>query len=98
MNPEQLAELKNDATLRKRLAKKMAHDCFRNTKKLENMHAVDQISDEDMKELMTDVVDYCFDFLMELCSPHGAEVIDDLKRRDELPEWSDPVPMIRRHL
>jgi hypothetical protein len=38
------------------------------------------------EELMTDVVDYCFDFLMELCSPHGAEIMDDLKRRDELPE------------
>jgi hypothetical protein len=35
---------------------------------------------------------------MELCSPHGAEIMDDLKRRDELPEWRDPVPMIRRHL
>jgi hypothetical protein len=51
-----------------------------------------------MKALMTDVVDYCFDFLMELCSPHGADIVDDLKRCDELPEWNDPVPMIRRHL
>jgi hypothetical protein len=33
-----------------------------------------------------------------LCSAHGAEIIDHLKRRDELPEWNDPVPMIRRHL
>lgn len=98
MNPDQLAELKTDATLRKRLAKKMAHDCFRNTKKLEDMHAAGQLSDDDMKALMTDVVDYCFDFLMELCSPHGAEIIDDLKRRDELPEWNDPEPMIFRHL
>jgi hypothetical protein len=62
------------------------------------MHAAGKMSDDDMKSLMTDVVDYCFDFLMELCSPHGAEIMDDLKRRDELPEWNDPVPMIRRHL
>jgi hypothetical protein len=98
MTPEQLTELKTDAILRKRLAKKMAHDCFRNTQKLENMHAANRFTDDEMKELMTDVVDYCFDFLMELCSPHGSEIMDDLKRRDELPEWSDPVPMIRRHL
>jgi hypothetical protein len=98
MTPDQLDELKNDATLRKRLAKKMAHDCFRNTKELEDMHAAGQLSEEDMKALMTDVVDYCFDFLMELCSPHGADIIELLKRRDELPEWNDPVPMIRRHL
>jgi hypothetical protein len=98
MIPGQLAELKNDATLRKRLAKKMAHACFRNTKELEEKHAAGKLTDDDMKALMTDVVDYSFDFLMELCSPHGAEIMDDLKRRDELPEWSDPVPMIRRHL
>jgi hypothetical protein len=98
MTPEQLGDLKTDATLRKRLAKKMAHYCFRNTKELENMHAAGRFSDEEMKALVTDVVDYSHDFLMELCSPHGAEIIDDLRRRDELPEWDDPVPMIRRHL
>jgi hypothetical protein len=35
MTPEQLAELKDNATLRKRLAKKMVHDCFRNTNERE---------------------------------------------------------------
>jgi hypothetical protein len=97
MTPDQLADLKNDATLRKRLAKKMAHDCFRNTI-LEDLHAAGKLSDDDIKALMIDVVDYCHDFLMELCSPHGAEIIDDLTRRDELPEWNDPEPMIRRYL
>jgi hypothetical protein len=47
MTPEQLGDLKDDATLRKGLAKKMAHDCFRNTKKLEYMHAAKKISDEE---------------------------------------------------
>jgi hypothetical protein len=98
MTPDQLAELKENATIRKRLAKRMARDCFRSTEKLENMHSGGQFSDDDMKALMTDTVDYCFDFLMELCSPHGADIVDDLKRRDEVPEWNDPVPVIRRHL
>jgi hypothetical protein len=35
---------------------------------------------------------------MELCSPLGPDLIENLKRRDELPEWNDPVPMIRRRL
>jgi hypothetical protein len=61
------------------------------------MHAAGKFSDQEMKELMTDVVDYSYDFLMELRSPHGAEIVDDLKRRDELPEWDDPKPMIFRH-
>jgi hypothetical protein len=98
MTPEQLAELKNNVALRMRLAKRMARDCFRNTSRLEDMHAMHQIDNQEMKALMIDVVDYCYDFLMELSSPHGAEIIDDLKRRDDLPEWDDPVPMIRRHL
>jgi hypothetical protein len=38
MTPDQFAELKQDATLRKRLAKRMARDCFRNTI-LEDFHA-----------------------------------------------------------
>ena len=57
-----------------------------------------RISDPEMKALMIDVVDYCFDFLMELCSPLGPDLIENLKRRDELPQWNDPVPMIRRRL
>jgi hypothetical protein len=38
MTPEQLADLKDDATLRKRLAKLIARDCFRNTV-LEDFHS-----------------------------------------------------------
>jgi hypothetical protein len=71
----------------------MAHDCFRNTKKLENLHAAGQISDEDMKPLIIDAVDYCFDFLMKLCSPHGADILEELKQADKVPQWNDPEPM-----
>jgi hypothetical protein len=98
MTPDQLAELKNDTTVRKRLAKLIAHDCFRNTKALEDIHAADRISDEEMKALMVDVVDHCYDFLMDLCSPPGADIIDDLQHRDKVPEWKDPEPMIFKQL
>jgi hypothetical protein len=64
MTPEQLAELKENATLRQRLAKKIAHDCFRNTKELEDMHAFGQISDPEMKLLMIEAVDRTYDLLM----------------------------------
>jgi hypothetical protein len=66
MTPEQLDELKDNATLRKRLAKKMAHDCFRNTKTLENVHAADKISDGEMKEIMKEAADKCYDLLLDL--------------------------------
>jgi len=38
------------------------------------------------------VVNHCFDFLVELCSPHGAEIIEDLKQRDKVPAWNEPEP------
>jgi len=68
MSPEQLAELKDNATLQKRLAKRMARDCFRNAPKLEEMHAMHQIDDNEMKGLMIDVVDCCYDFIVDLAA------------------------------
>jgi hypothetical protein len=47
---------------------------------------------------MIDAVDYCYDFLMELCSPQGAQIMEDLKARDAVPNWNDSQPMIYRHL
>ncbi len=116
MSPEQLAELKDNEHLRKRLAKPVALKCFRNTQ-LENLDTgrfpssivgdysdvkvvsplgeiswpkLSRLSDPEMREHMIDVVDHCYDFLMELCSSHGAEIIDNLMRRDELPGWNGP--------
>jgi hypothetical protein len=43
-------------------------------------------------------MDHCYDFLMDLCSPHGAEIIEDLEQRDKVPEWKDPEPMIFKQL
>jgi len=45
------------------------------------MHAAGRIDQQEMKELIIDVVDYCHDFLMDLCSPRGTEIVGDLKRR-----------------
>jgi hypothetical protein len=83
-------EVQQNATVRKRLAKLMARDCFRNTTELEDLHAEDRFDDNEMKALMMQAVDQCYDFLIELCSPHGDEIINELKRRDAVPEWNDP--------
>ena len=87
MDTAHFEEMQTNAVFGKRLAKLMARECFRNTK-LEDLHS--RISDQEMKLLMIDVVDHCYDFLMELCSPHGDAIIDDLKQRDPVPEWNDP--------
>jgi len=91
MNPDQLAELKNDDVLRKRMAKWMARLCFRNIKGLENMHAADQIDNLEMKALMVDVVDHCYAFLVILCNAQGCESLFELlKLNDQLPQWDEP--------
>ena len=97
MTPKQLAELKDNVDLRKRLAKKIAHDCFRDTKTLENMHAANLITDDEMKAIMTEATDKCYDLVLDLCSPHGVDIINDLKQRDEVPEWDDPEARIYGH-
>jgi hypothetical protein len=124
MTPDQLAELRDNATLRKRLAKLMARDCFRNIATLEDFHGgkfprtqtgdysdvkvltpdreiqwneLSRIGDEEMKALMIEVVDHCYLFLTGLCTPQAANIIEELKEHDEVPEWNDPVPMIRPH-
>src|SRR5215468_1180548 len=90
MTPEQLAELKEHVDLRKRLAKKIAHDCFRDTKKLEDMHAADRITDDEIKAIMREATDKCYDLVLDLCSPHGVDIINNLKQHDDVPEWDDP--------
>jgi hypothetical protein len=57
MTPEQLSELKDNVALRKRLAKKTAHDCFRDTKTLKNIHAPDKITDDEKKAIMIETTD-----------------------------------------
>jgi hypothetical protein len=74
MTPEQLAELKENVDLRKRLAKKIAHDCFRDTKKLEDMDAADKITDDEMKAIMRGATHKCYDLVLDLCSPHGVRL------------------------
>ena len=66
MSPEQLAELKENEITRQRLAKFMAQYCFRNIHELEELHGAGRITQEEMKALMIDVVDHCYNFVTEL--------------------------------
>src|SRR6266487_3241747 len=92
MNPDTLNELKDNDDVRKRLAKFMAHFCFRNSK-LEDFH--DRISDDEMKALMIDVVNHCYMFIWAMFRSQGFnEIIERLKHEEQLPRdwkhWNDP--------
>ena len=50
-----------------------------------------RFSDDEMKLLMIDVVDRCYQFLSELLDRRcAAAIIERLKLRDPLPRWNDP--------
>jgi ligand-binding SRPBCC domain-containing protein len=50
-----------------------------------------RFSDEEMKILMIDVVNRCYEFLSELFDmPNGQSLIASLKQRDPAPKWNDP--------
>jgi hypothetical protein len=50
-----------------------------------------RFSDDEMKALMIDVVERCYEFLSELLDQgSAAAIIERLKLRDPLPRWNDP--------
>jgi hypothetical protein len=87
MTPDTLAEIKSNDDIRKRMAKWMAHFCFRNSN-LEGLH--DRISQDEMKALMIDVVNRSYLFIWIIFnSQASSEMIDILKQGDHLPpDWS----------
>src|SRR5262249_10717024 len=91
MTPEDLADLKNNAVLRKRLAKLLARECFRAAKKLEDMHTTGKIGKEDMKELMIEVVNRTYLYVSAIFASNASpEIIEHLKEHDAVPNWNEP--------
>lgn len=51
-----------------------------------------RLSDDEMRTLMIDVVDQCYTFLTDLLAqPEGPRMIEQLRARDPLPRWNEPV-------
>lgn len=52
---------------------------------------VSRFNDDEMKTLMIDVVDHCYEFLSLLfASPQGNRLVALLKERDAVPRWNEP--------
>lgn len=91
MELQSLQNIQNDEEVRKRLAKKIVRDCFRNSV-FENFHAQGTtLTNAEVKEIMIDSVNLTYKFLSQLSTAMGDQIIDNLKERDEIPEWQDPV-------
>ena len=89
MTPEKIDQLLKDEVIRKRLAKWMARDCFRENTDLESFH--DRISESEMKQLMIGVVNNCYFPLSILANTQPSAALIELMRiKDPLPQWNDP--------
>ena len=92
MTGKQIKLFATDEQLRKRLAKLIVQQCFRNTE-IENLHADGKISQEEMKLVMIDAVNQTYTNLTRLlCSADLTDkVIEAIKQCDLASEWNEPV-------
>ena len=57
-----------------------------------------RLNDDEMRELMIDVVNLTYRFIEEFIDDErGAKLIEELRRRDSLPQWNEPQsPSLRK--
>jgi hypothetical protein len=92
MTGKQIKRFATDEQLRKRLAKLIVQQCFRNTE-IENVHAEGKISQSDMRRIMVDSVNKTYTNLTMLLG--SAELTDRLIEllsiQDMVSYWDEPV-------
>jgi hypothetical protein len=59
-------------------------------KRYEILAGFSPYGEDEMKEIMKEAADKCYDLPLDLCSPRGVDIIHNLKQRDQVPEWDDP--------
>jgi hypothetical protein len=83
-------EIQKNEVVRKRLAKKIARDCFRDGE-FENFHSRNAELDNDaVKAIMADAVNRTYVFLSKLSNAMGDMIVERLKEQDDVPNWDDP--------
>ncbi len=83
-------EIQKNEVVRKRLAKKIVRDCFRDGEFEECHSQLAELDDDAVKAIMTDSVNRTYIFLSKLSNAMGDLIVERLKERDEVPDWDDP--------
>ncbi len=90
MDIASLKEIQENGLVRKRLAKKIVRDCFRDGV-FEDVHAHNPaLSNDEVKAIMINAVNRTYVLLTKLSTAMGDLMIEQLKEKDEVPEWNDP--------
>jgi hypothetical protein len=91
MDIAHLKEIQNNEVVRKRLAKKIVRDCFRDGKEFENVHSrSSELTNEEVRAIMIDAVNRTYVFLTKLSTAMGDLTIEQLKEKDDVPNWQNP--------
>jgi hypothetical protein len=83
-------EIQKNELVRKRLAKRIVRDCFRDGE-FENFHSrLAALDDDAVKTIMTDAVNRTYVLLSKLSNAMGDMIVARLKEQDDAPNWDDP--------
>lgn len=83
-------EIQKNEVVRKRLAKRIVRECFRDGE-FENIHAnAVELDDDAVQAIMTDAVNRTHVFLSKLSNAMGDLIVERLKEQDDVPDWDDP--------
>ncbi|OGL65773.1 hypothetical protein A3F52_00805 [Candidatus Uhrbacteria bacterium RIFCSPHIGHO2_12_FULL_47_11] len=92
MGNDHLQEMQKNEVIRKRLAKLIVYHCFRNSAKFEDLHTRGTpLTDYEVKQIMIETVNRTYKFLTQLSTVAGDQIVEHLKKKDEVPHWNDPV-------
>jgi hypothetical protein len=83
-------EIQNNELVRKRLAKSIVRDCFRDGEFEEFHSRLATLDDDAVKAIMTDAVNRTYVLLSKLSNAMGDMIVERLKEQDDVPNWDDP--------
>jgi len=90
MDINSFEEIQHNEVVRKRLAKKIVRECFRDGVFEDFHHRHPELDNDEVKAIMIDAVNRTYVLLSKLSNAMGDMIVETLKERDEVPSWRDP--------
>jgi hypothetical protein len=90
MDITSLQEIQHNEVVRKRLAKKIVRDCFRDGEFEEFHLQLAELDDDAVEAIIKDAVNRTYVLLSKLSNAMGDMIVERLKEQDDVPGWDDP--------
>jgi hypothetical protein len=90
MDVSSFREIQQNEIVRKRLAKKIVRECFRDGAFEDFHHQHPELDNDEVKAIMIDAVNRTYVLLSKLSNAMGDMIVERLKEQDDVPSWRDP--------